>query len=250
MIADPYKVLGVDPGCTDAELKKSYRDLSKRWHPNQNPNNEKMAEERFKEIQEAYRQIVDARERGTSPYGSSYGQSSYGQSSYGQSSYSGQNSQQGGSGYADYGYGSFFNQFNQWQQYSSGRRQEQESSEEMAARNYINSGYYREALNALEGVEIGRRGAKWYYYAAMANQGLGNNVTALEYAKRASDMEPDNMIYASFLSQLNNSGSWYQRQNVNYGFGGMGRAGNSSWCLSIIMLNLCCNLMGGRIFWC
>ena len=232
MIADPYKVLGVDPGCTDAELKKSYRDLSKRWHPDQNPNNEKMAEERFKEIQEAYRQIVD------------------GQSSYGQSSYSGQNSQQGGSGYADYGYGSFFNQFNQWQQYSSGRRQEQESSEEMAARNYINSGYYREALNALEGVEIGRRGAKWYYYAAMANQGLGNNVTALEYAKRASDMEPDNMIYASFLSQLNNSGSWYQRQNVNYGFGGMGRAGNSSWCLSIIMLNLCCNLMGGRIFWC
>ncbi len=241
MIADPYKVLGVDPGCTDAELKKSYRDLSKRWHPDQNPNNEKMAEERFKEIQEAYRQIVDARERGTSPYG---------QSSYGQSSYSGQNSQQGGPGYADYGYGSFFNQFNQWQQYSSGRRQEQESSEEMAARNYINSGYYREALNALEGVEIGRRGAKWYYYAAMANQGLGNNVTALEYAKRASDMEPDNMIYASFLSQLNNSGSWYQRQNVNYGFGGMGRAGNSSWCLSIIMLNLCCNLMGGRIFWC
>lgn len=241
MIADPYKVLGVDPGCTDAELKKSYRDLSKRWHPDQNPNNEKMAEERFKEIQEAYRQIVDARERGTSPYG---------QNSYGQSSNSGQNSQQGGPGYADYGYGSFFNQFNQWQQYSSGRRQEQESSEEMAARNYINSGYYREALNALEGVEIGRRGAKWYYYAAMANQGLGNNVTALEYAKRASDMEPDNMIYASFLSQLNNSGSWYQRQNVNYGFGGMGRAGNSSWCLSIIMLNLCCNLMGGRIFWC
>ena len=246
MIADPYKVLGVDPGCTDAELKKAYRDLSKKWHPDQNPGNAKAAEERFKEIQEAYRQIVDARERGTSPYGSSYGPGS----SYGQNYYGGQNSGQGGRGYADYGYGSFFNQFNQWQQYSSGRRQEQESSEEMAARNYINSGYYREALNALEGVEIGRRGAKWYYYAAMANQGLGNNVTALEYAKRASDMEPDNMIYASFLSQLNNSGSWYQRQNVNYGFGGMGRAGNSSWCLSIIMLNLCCNLMGGRIFWC
>lgn len=262
MIADPYKVLGVDPGCTDAELKKAYRDLSKKWHPDQNPNNAKVAEERFKEIQEAYRQIVDARERGTSPYGSSYGQGSYGQGSYGQSSYGqnsygqnyyNQNSQQDGRGYADYGYDSFFNQFNQWQQYSNGRRQDNtqnETTEERAARNYINSGYYREALNALEGVEVGRRGARWYYYAAMANQGLGNNVTALEYAKRASDMEPDNMMYASYVSQLNSGGNWYQRQNENYGFGGFRRTGNTSWCLSLIMLNLCCNMMGGRIFWC
>ncbi len=245
MIADPYKVLGVDPGCTDAELKKAYRDLSKKWHPDQNPNNAKAAEERFKEIQEAYRQIVDARERGTSPYGRNpYGQSAYGS----QNSY---NNQGSGRGYAEYGYGSFNDYFNQWQQYSNGRRQDTtESTEEMAARNYINSGCYREALNALEGVEVTRRGARWYYYAAMANQGIGSNVTALEYAKRAADMEPDNMLYASYLAQLNNSGNWYQRQNANYGFGGFGRSGGSSWCLSIIMLNLCCNMMGGRIFWC
>ena len=48
MIADPYKVLGVDPGCTDTELKKAYREKSKKWHPDQNPDNTEYAEARFK----------------------------------------------------------------------------------------------------------------------------------------------------------------------------------------------------------
>ena len=80
MIADPYKVLGVDPGCTDTELKKAYREKSKKWHPDQNPDNTEYAEARFKEVQESYRQILDARERGTSGYGQPQGQS-YQQSS-------------------------------------------------------------------------------------------------------------------------------------------------------------------------
>ncbi|MCR5295094.1 MAG: DnaJ domain-containing protein [Lachnospiraceae bacterium] len=248
-MADPYKVLGVNESCTDTELKKAYRDLSKKWHPDQNPNNAAEAEERFKEIQEAYRQIVDARERGTSAYGNSW-QGSYGG---GSGAYGNSQGAYGGRGYANYGYGSFNDYFNQWQQYSSGRRTENartESNEEQAARNYINSGYYREALNALEGVEGTRRGARWYYYAAMAQQGMGNNVTALEYAKRAADMEPDNMMYSSFMQQLSSGGTWYQRQNANYGFGGFGGSGTSRWCFSMIMMNLCCSMMGGGIFWC
>ena len=54
-----------------------------------------------------------------------------------------------------------------------------------AAGNYVRNGYYQEARNVLDGMEPARRNARWYYYSAAANQGLGNNVTAMEHAKQA-----------------------------------------------------------------
>ncbi len=256
MIADPFKVLGISPTATDAELKKAYRELSKKWHPDQNPNNQKYAEEKFKEIQEAYRQIVDAREKGTSAYGTS-SSSGYGGAG---SSYSGQYQEsrsgdyQDGRGYADYnGYGGFGDFFNQWQRYSDERRQQEsanETNEMRAARNYINSGYYQEAMNALNQTAAENRNARWYYYAAMANQGTGNNMTALNYAKRASDLEPSNQQYASLVQQLQNGGSWYQQRGANYGGFDFGSMGTTGWCLSMCALNLLCNCCagGGRFY--
>ena len=260
MIANPYKVLGVSESCTDAELKKAYRDKSKKWHPDQHPDNQEYAEERFKEIQEAYRQIVDARERGTSPYGNagpgygSYG--SYGGSNYGNGAYQQQGYDQSRDGdyanyqYANYGaYGGFADFFNQWQQYSEQQRAQQtagESNEERAARNYINNGYYQEAWNALNTVAVENRGARWFYYASMANRGLGSNVKALEFAKHAVDMEPGNQLYSSYLQQLQNGETWYQHQNQNYGYGGFGNA-NSQLCTYLCLANLFCNCcLGGR----
>ncbi|MDO4804992.1 MAG: DnaJ domain-containing protein [Lachnospiraceae bacterium] len=266
MIGNPYKVLEVGESCTDAELKKAYRDQSKRWHPDQHPDNPEYAEERFKEIQEAYRQIVDARERGTSPYGNAgYGPGGYGNAGYGgygngrgygSNAYGQQGYDQSRDGdytrdrYANFGaYGSFADFFNQWQQYSEQQRAQQtqgESNEEQAARNYINNGYYQEALNALNGVPIERRGARWYYYSSMANRGLGSNVKALEFAKRAVDMEPGNQLYASHLQQIQNGGTWYQHQNQNYGFGGLGDS-NSQLCTYLCLANLFCNCcLGGH----
>lgn len=258
MIANPYKVLEVSESCTDAELKKAYRDQSKKWHPDQNPDNPEYAEERFKEIQEAYRQIVDARERGTSPYGNAsygpgYGGRGPGSSAngaYGQGYDRSRDGDYSRNGYANFGaYGGFADFFNQWQQYSEQQRARQtqgESNEEQAARNYINNGYFREALNALSGVPIERRGARWYYYSSMANRGAGNNVKALEFAKRAVDMEPGNQLYASHLQQIQNGGTWYQHQNANYGYGGFGDA-NSQLCTYLCLANLFCNCcLGGR----
>ena len=241
MIADPYKVLGVDPGCTDAELKKAYREKSKKWHPDQNPDNTAYAEERFKEIQESYRQILDARERGTSGYGQPQGQ---GYQDAGGQAY------QNYSNYANYGSAGAFNEyFRGWQQYSEQQRAQEsaETNEERAARNYINNGYFQEALNALNGVpEINRR-ARWYYYAAIASRGIGNNVTALNYAKRAADMEPDNQLYAMLVNQMSNSGTWYQNQNRNYGFGGIGNVSQQQWCYYMCLANMLCNCcLGGR----
>ena len=57
---DPYSVLGVSPNATDEEIKKAYRRLSRKYHPDANINNPHTdeAEEKFKEIQQAYKSIV------------------------------------------------------------------------------------------------------------------------------------------------------------------------------------------------
>jgi molecular chaperone DnaJ len=59
---DFYKILGVAKGATDAELKKVYRKLARQFHPDSNQGDPK-AEERFKEISEAYSVLSDAEQR-------------------------------------------------------------------------------------------------------------------------------------------------------------------------------------------
>lgn len=68
MITDPYKVLGVPHDASNDEIKKQYRKLSRIYHPDANVNNpnKAQAEAKFKEIQQAYTQIMDMRERGES----------------------------------------------------------------------------------------------------------------------------------------------------------------------------------------
>lgn len=54
MGVDYYKVLQVDRNAKDDDLKKAYRKLAMKWHPDKNPNNKKDAESKFKQISEAY----------------------------------------------------------------------------------------------------------------------------------------------------------------------------------------------------
>jgi DnaJ family protein B protein 4 len=54
MGVDYYKVLQVDRNAKDDDLKKAYRKLAMKWHPDKNPNNKKDAEAKFKQISEAY----------------------------------------------------------------------------------------------------------------------------------------------------------------------------------------------------
>ena len=204
-MVDPYRVLGVDRSASDEEIKKAYRNLSRKYHPDANINNpnKAQAEERFKEIQAAYNQIMDDRQNGS--YSSGYG--------YGNSSYS-------------YGYDD-----------NSGRS----SVEMQAAANYINARQFAQAMNVLMSVPDENRSGQWYFFAAVASQGLGNLNDAREYISRAIALEPSNFRYRQFQQSINFSSSWYENTGASYGYY-RPYSGLARWCISMAFLNLICNL--------
>ena len=110
-----------------------------------------------------------------------------------------------------------------------------------AAYNYIRFGRYREALNSLNNAT--ERNARWYYLSALANDGLGNQVTALEHIRRAVSMEPDNQTYLNALNQIEHGGAAYRRQAGNYGGFEMRSNPCMNLCLCYLVNLFCC---GGR----
>lgn len=111
-MTDPYKVLGISPDATDEEVKKAYRTMAKKYHPDLNPG-DKNAEQRMKEINEAYDRIKNANTASS----------------------------------ANGGYGGYYggSDQNSWQQRF-------DSTELNAAYNYIRARHFKEALHILSTV--------------------------------------------------------------------------------------------------
>ena len=63
MAKDYYKILGIPKNASDGEIKKAYRKLAMQYHPDRNPGKEKWANEKFKEINEAYGVLGDPQKR-------------------------------------------------------------------------------------------------------------------------------------------------------------------------------------------
>lgn len=227
-MTDPYSVLGVPRGADADEIKKAYRKLSRMYHPDANVNNpnKKQAEEKFKQVQEAYDQIMYEREHGEGTYGARGG-AGQGGASY------------GGYGRAGYGYGGFGGFGGYGGGYGQGASGSASDSPKIsAAVNYVNSGRYAEAMNILDGMPLQERNARWYYVHAYANYGMGNVINAREDARRAVDLEPGNQDYVSLLNQLENGGSWYRDMGNTYGGTGNGAA---NCCMRLVCLEMLCN---------
>lgn len=203
MTGNPYSVLGISPSASNDEVKKAYRELSRKYHPDtyiDNPLSD-LAEEKFKEVQEAYDQIMKDRENGYS---------------------AGQ--QTGGYGF--------------------GQESGADAAQLSAAANYLNNSRYREALQVLSG--ISNRTARWYYYSALANAGLGNNVVARDHAAQAVNMEPNNREYNNLLNQFQ-----WQTQRYQSNYGNMSnRYGTGNFCCDLWCADTLCECMGGDLCSC
>ena len=211
MIDDPYKVLGVSPDASDDDIKKAYRRLAKKYHPDLNPG-DKVAAQKMQEVNAAYEQIKNPEKASQGP---GYG------------------------GYGGYGY----DPFGGYRQQSYGGQSGDQYQN--AAHQYIRFGRYREALNALE--NSADRNARWYYLSALANHGLGNQVTALEHIRRAVSMEPDNQEYIDVLNRIEYGGAAYRQQAGNFS----GFEMRSNPCMNLCLCYLCQMLCCGRpVFFC
>ena len=109
---------------------------------------------------------------------------------------------------------------------------------QQAAAQYIRFRRFREALQALQ--SSSKRNAQWYYLSALANNGIGNQVTALEHIRRAVSMEPDNQMYLYVLDQIENGGSVYTQHAGNYRGFATGGSICSPLCLCLLSRFFCC----------
>ena len=212
MIEDPYKVLGISPDADDEEIKRAYRRLAKKYHPDLNPSDQEAAR-KMQEVNAAYEQIKNPEKAAQA------GQGGYG------------------------GYYDPFGGYRQQQSYGGGQTGDQY---QQAAWQYIRFRRFQEALNALG--NCADRDARWYYLSALANQGLGNQVTALEHIRRAVSMEPDNPEYLDALDRIEHGGSAYRQQAGNFRGFTVGGDPCTNLCLCYLVNLFCCG--GNGFFFC
>ena len=224
-MSDPWQVLGVSRNATDDEVKSAYRKLAHQYHPDLNPGDENAAK-RMQEINAAYDQI-----KNPEAYRASQSASS------------------GGAGYAEYQdpFGGGWNPFTGWGYGSYAGQQNQQRSRAgsadydariRAARNFINTQEYDQALHALDEVSPSERGAEWYFLSAAANFYVGNRITATQHAQNAVRLDPTNPAYQNLLNQLQQAADPYRaRSGVTFA-PGVGKL-VAGVCLANVLCRLC-----------
>lgn len=242
-MTDPYQVLGVSRSASDEEIKKAYRSLSRKYHPDANVNNpnKEQAEEKFKQVQQAYDQIMKEKQQGTYGYNSSSsGRASYGGRSYGSTGRSAYGEDDfGDDPFGGFGpFGGFYGRYFYGNRSGAGSSAGNDSPKLQAAFNYIRNQAYGEALHVLSEIPLSERQGRWYYYSAMANQGIGSTATAIEHIQRAVDLEPSNTEYRQFQQYMQGGGTWYTNMGNSYErpYSNYGR-----FCMNLLLAELLCS---------
>ena len=179
-MTNPYKVLGVNEGATNEEIRAAYLSLVKKYHPDKytDPDMKQLANEKLKEINEAYDQLTKNPGKTAS---SGYSGAAYGAGGHG-GSYSGP-----------------------------------EADRFVRARSLINAGNLDGAKTILDSIQT--RNAEWYYLYGIIYLRQGWYAKAREFLGRAYRTEPGNAEYAQAYNTLRYTGNPYSRprQSTSYG---------------------------------
>lgn len=217
---DPYVVLGVSQSASDEEVKTAYRNLAKKYHPDNYANAPDVAElaaEKMAQINEAYDAIMNARKNGTSAGGSS----SASQENYGNT------------------YGTY-----------SGTQH----TDFADVRNLISAGRVTDAEMVLDGVPVARRNAEWYFLKGTVLYRRGWIDQAYAYFETAVNNAPNNTEYRAAYTQVSQqrSGktSGYSYQPRQSGSSCSSGCGPCSTCVGLLCADSCCECFGGDLITC
>ena len=216
MSKNPYAVLGISESATDAEVKTAYRELAKKYHPDnyQDSPLRELATEKMKEINEAYEEIQRMRKEGRSYSSGSTANRGYNTNAY---------------------------NYNNYNSYTHTNYPD--------VRNYIRAGRYDDALTILNGVPFANRDAEWNFLMGIIYNNKGWTDKAYEYFNNAHNMDPQNMEFRQAFNQANmnrNYTSTEYRQTTGDGCG----CSSCDICTALCCADACCECMGGDLCTC
>ncbi len=197
MVSDPYAVLGVSKDATTDEIKKAYRNLAKKYHPDLHPGN-KEYEKKMVEINEAYEML-------TSPSKNMYSSNAYQQTSQNARSQYQQQNADAGFDFAD-----FFYNFNRQNDYIELKVEPNDSKQIIDSIVLASQGSLDGSLKILNEIPSYERDGRYYFVVAFVLYQKGDYETSLNQIREALNLEPNNSKYQSFYRLV------YQKIMANY----------------------------------
>lgn len=214
---NPYEVLGVYPGADEHTIKKAYRQLSKTYHPDNNINNpnKAQAEEKFKDIQEAYEQIMSER---TGNFGNNY--SNYNSSS-GTTYGPGSSRYTGGQGAYQNSNGNGYNGGNNYGYQRGGPAPDSSRHTNYSDNFYTGTGYNGRAYsNNNANNHYNGQNNQYYNQGSNGQNGYGNQNYNNQYYNQGNQ---------GYYNQNGNGGQNYQGQYQNYNYSNQNGRYDSGW---------------------